>query len=544
VSGPAVTVLIPAYNCGPYVAESVGSALTQTFRDREVLVIDDGSTDDTAARLAPFASRIRYVRQDNQGIVAARNRGIELARGRYVALLDADDIWLPSFLERTIARLEADARAAVAYSWWGYIDESSKVLPELFRKGADGDVLEPLFMTCFVTPSCTVLRRGALDSVGAYDPAARRAEDYDLLLRIAAAGYHFALVPETLMQYRVRPGSLSHDIAGMAAGVLAAVRRAGGHDRYRALGADLVDRAVRNHQLAWAGAHFRHREWPEGAALLEPVVAATPELLSSLGFHLGLMTAMLPVGHRTPANLAARLPEMVNASQQALDTLFARDKLAGRTELARRARATLWLAAAVAGPRRRMLTATSYVLRPLLGDPGTVPRLATSVLVQRRHRARAARPPGRALGRTSSRARPPSASSFPRTTAPTTWARRSRALGRRRGATGRSSSSTTDRRTGRPLWPHATTACGTSARRTPGTSRRAIAALPKREAGMWRSSTATMPGGPTRSRNRWPCLRRIPTRRSWRAASPWSIRPAPRSPRRPRRCPRSSASTM
>jgi len=109
-----VSVIIPAFNGAEFVAAAIESALAQTYADTEVITIDDGSTDETAAVLERFGSRIRVIRQPNRGLAAARNAGIALAGGEYVALLDADDTWEPAFLELAVARLAPAGRS------WGY----------------------------------------------------------------------------------------------------------------------------------------------------------------------------------------------------------------------------------------------------------------------------------------------------------------------------------------------------------------------------------------------------------------------------------------
>ncbi|MGH8106872.1 MAG: glycosyltransferase family 2 protein, partial [Arenimonas sp.] len=106
-NAPAVSIIIPAYNLAPYIAETLDSVFAQTCRDFEIIVINDGSTDDTEERIAPYRNRIVYIRQENRGVMAARNVGLQAARGRYIALLDGDDLWLPNFLEVLVGMLEA-----------------------------------------------------------------------------------------------------------------------------------------------------------------------------------------------------------------------------------------------------------------------------------------------------------------------------------------------------------------------------------------------------------------------------------------------------
>ncbi|MGH2811490.1 MAG: glycosyltransferase family 2 protein, partial [Actinomycetota bacterium] len=104
---PRCSVVIPAYNVGPFVTEAVSSALGQTFADIEVIVVNDGSSDETAAVLEPLMERIVYLEQPNRGLAAARNRGMQQASGEFVAFLDADDFWMPGYLQRMVGLLES-----------------------------------------------------------------------------------------------------------------------------------------------------------------------------------------------------------------------------------------------------------------------------------------------------------------------------------------------------------------------------------------------------------------------------------------------------
>ncbi|MEK7831790.1 MAG: glycosyltransferase family A protein, partial [Acidobacteriota bacterium] len=112
---PAVSVIIPAYNLAPYIAETLDSLFAQTYRDFEAILVNDGSTDDTEERIAPYRDRLAYIRQENKGVMAARNAGLKAAHGRYIALLDGDDVLLPRFLEVLVGMLEADQTLSVAY---------------------------------------------------------------------------------------------------------------------------------------------------------------------------------------------------------------------------------------------------------------------------------------------------------------------------------------------------------------------------------------------------------------------------------------------
>src|SRR5215831_13288100 len=125
VSGPLVSAVIPTYNYARYVTGAVESVLAQSFDDLEIVVVDDGSTDETADTLRPFLDRIRYIRQGHRGLAAARNTGIRVARGPYVAFLDSDDLWLPEKVSVQIARLNGDPAVGLVYGEAVLFDEVS-----------------------------------------------------------------------------------------------------------------------------------------------------------------------------------------------------------------------------------------------------------------------------------------------------------------------------------------------------------------------------------------------------------------------------------
>jgi glycosyltransferase involved in cell wall biosynthesis len=207
---PAVSVVIATYNYGRYLAGAVESALGQTFRDFEVIVVDDGSTDDTGEVIAPYLRdpRVRYERTDHVGQPAAKNNGIGLARGRLIAFLDADDVWLPEKLEKQVALLRADPAIGVVYCRRLLIDEQGRSLafeqPVLHR----GRVLEAMFRTNFVCFSSALVDRRVFMHVGLFDESLPLAIDYDLWLRVAT-WYSFDYVDEPLVQYRTGHASLS-----------------------------------------------------------------------------------------------------------------------------------------------------------------------------------------------------------------------------------------------------------------------------------------------------------------------------------------------
>jgi glycosyltransferase involved in cell wall biosynthesis len=200
-----VSVVIPAYNAAAYLGETLRSVQAQTYRNIEILVVDDGSTDDTAAVAARFG--VRSLTQPNQGQAAARNAGIRAANGRYIALLDADDLWEPEKLQLQVALLEQTGLA------WAYCDgyefasdtgQTSYQFSGVYTLHA-GDILRPLLLVNCIVAATPLIRRDVFDAVGGFDeaPLLRRREDWDMWLRIAAR-YPVGVVARPLVRYRVR----------------------------------------------------------------------------------------------------------------------------------------------------------------------------------------------------------------------------------------------------------------------------------------------------------------------------------------------------
>jgi glycosyltransferase involved in cell wall biosynthesis len=203
---PRVDVIIPVYNSAATVAESVESVLGQTFTDFNVIAVDDGSTDTSAEVLSRYTGRIRVLAQPNRGLSAARNAGVRLGSAEYAAFLDADDIWEPPMLERTVAALDRLPHAVLAYSDVAVVDSSGRPLNVALVSNSLGRApqLDDLFVSLWpIMPSAVVMRRSVFDAIGGFSEAFRNLgyEDVFMWMRARELG-EFAYLPEPLVRWR------------------------------------------------------------------------------------------------------------------------------------------------------------------------------------------------------------------------------------------------------------------------------------------------------------------------------------------------------
>jgi GT2 family glycosyltransferase len=232
---PTFTIAMPAYNSSQTIGAAIRSVLAQTRSDFELVVVDDGSSDDTTAQVARFEDeRVRLVRQENSGPGAARNLAIIAGRGRYVSMLDSDDLWLPTYLESMAAVLDAHPDVGLAYTDAWVLDDATRRIRRTtamhYQHPPRDPPLDPLeFLALllkrgnFVFTSTTV-RHTALEQVGLFEAALKPAEDFGLWLRIVAGGFPAMRTPGNLAVYRKRPGSLSTNEAAILDGERESVR--------------------------------------------------------------------------------------------------------------------------------------------------------------------------------------------------------------------------------------------------------------------------------------------------------------------------------
>lgn len=210
---PVISIVIPVYNGSTTIQETIESVLKQTFQDFEIIIINDGSQDRTLEVISNFKdSRIQVFSFPNSGLAVSRNRGIAKATGKYIAFLDADDLWTPDKLQAQWQALQDNPEAAVAYSWTDYIDESSQFLFSGRHTTLNGDVYPELLVYNFLeNGSNPLVRKQALKEVGDFDASVNSAADHDMYLRLAAC-YPFACVSSPQILYRVSAQSMSANL--------------------------------------------------------------------------------------------------------------------------------------------------------------------------------------------------------------------------------------------------------------------------------------------------------------------------------------------
>jgi glycosyltransferase involved in cell wall biosynthesis len=253
---PTVEVIIPAYNTARYLQAAIDSVISQTFEDWRILLVDDGSTDNTADLVAPYVERlgpkIKYIKQNNQGLPAARNTAIRNSTAEFLALLDADDVWLPSRLSESLKSFQDRPSAGLSYGLVTMIDGEGVLMDTFAGNGrhAEGKIATYIYRRKIELPCPTItFRRKCVDEVGFFDETMRATEDRDLWLRIALR-YEVAFVSKVIAYYRKPPNSMSTDPERMLKSQLQFIRK-----HYGSPGCGLYAR-----QVALGRAHKQHAE--------------------------------------------------------------------------------------------------------------------------------------------------------------------------------------------------------------------------------------------------------------------------------------------
>ncbi len=281
------SVIIPVYNAEAYIEQTLQSVFAQSFHDFEVIVVDDGSTDRTADRVQAFSHHpgLRYVYQDNAGPAAARNTGLMLAEGQFLAFLDSDDLWLPHKLEAHWERLQASPQMGLSFNWFEVFYDrpgdrpGGQHLAPWFAPPAEPTLqwVDFLQRNWTGTSSTVVVRAECVKGQPGFDARFRTGEDYQLWLTIAQAGWEIGFVPEALTVYRKRPSSLTVNYVQIALDELLVMQDAVQHcDPALKPAAEL---AVRRRWVDVAWAYLRSRQVGLAWQSIQKGYAAIPQFV-------------------------------------------------------------------------------------------------------------------------------------------------------------------------------------------------------------------------------------------------------------------------
>lgn len=210
-----ISIIIPTTNRASVLKEAIDSVLEQSYRDFELIVVDDGSTDETPQLLSQYGDKIKVIRQENKGVSAARNSGIAASQGEWIAFLDSDDLWKPQKLEKQVEWLKAHPQVRICHTDEIWIRNGTRVNPMKKHAKPAGWIFEKCLPFCVVSPSSVLIHKSVLESVGPFDETLPACEDYDLWLRVAAK-FPFGFVAQKLIVKRGgHSDQLSHQFWGL-----------------------------------------------------------------------------------------------------------------------------------------------------------------------------------------------------------------------------------------------------------------------------------------------------------------------------------------
>jgi glycosyltransferase involved in cell wall biosynthesis len=212
-----VSVVIPNYNYAHYLREAIDSVLSQTYPELEVIVVDDGSSDNSPEVLASYGERIKSVFQKNQGVSAARNNGVAASTGEFIAFLDADDSWLPTKVEKQVAIFRSDPTIGLVHVAVNEVDAAGNSLLERYE-GLKGNIAGELLMLkragILGGGSGLMVTREVFVEVGGFDPGLSTSADWDFFYQVSSR-YRVGFVPELLLRYRIHSTNMHANVAAM-----------------------------------------------------------------------------------------------------------------------------------------------------------------------------------------------------------------------------------------------------------------------------------------------------------------------------------------
>lgn len=217
MKSPAVSVIIPTYNRANFISQTLDSVWRQTFSDYEIIVVDDGSTDNTAQILASYGDRLQVIKlEENTGPSISRNIALGVARGEFIALLDSDDLWYPEMLATTVAHLNKHSKTDIVCGAWDYIDEFNHLIkpinkPSQLQAQIDADFLGFVATGNPFLVHALLIRRKCFDCCGMFDPTLKGGVDWDLWIRFAMHGHKVNMIDVPVARYRRHSGAITRD---------------------------------------------------------------------------------------------------------------------------------------------------------------------------------------------------------------------------------------------------------------------------------------------------------------------------------------------
>jgi len=362
-----VSIIVPCHNGARFLAEALDSALAQTHPATEVIVVDDGSVDDTPAVLTRYAGRVRLLRQSrNRGPSAARNVGLRVARGEYVAFLDADDRFLPDKIARQAAVLDARPDVGLVYSGWRFIDEQGRMLPGEGRPRGEGDLLPALLLGNPIHPLAAVVRRALVDEVGGFDETLRGCEDWDLFLRLSRHGMRWASVEAALGEYRVHPAQSHGQTRMMLASAIRVLERFFADSDLPPALREMEGQAFQAAYLRGAADCYRAGLEADAARAFHAAARARPDFLGEPASLRGFCRGLMPTGVQHQDVVVTHWRAVTRTLRRAMRTLFQRPGL--EPEIAARRGRARWAALRVAArlARKRLRS----LMGPARAGPG------------------------------------------------------------------------------------------------------------------------------------------------------------------------------
>lgn len=287
---PLVSIIVPTYNHGQYLGDAIESVLAQTYSNIEIIVVDDGSTDNTREVAASFGDKIQYLWQHNRGLCAARNSGIDIANGTYIGLLDADDMLEPEYCSWLVSALLAFPDAEGIICGYRFVDEKKQPLPQVEARCISPNELHTILLGGnFLVPESIIVHRRCYENVGPFDLSLTACEDWDMWLRISAS-HKIISTERVLTRHRVLPDSMSSDPMRMLNNRLAVLQKHVGPEPANENDGSVAERRTYGHAYFTSAIEYMQKgdlgntlEFLRKAASIYPEILASVDTFYELG---------------------------------------------------------------------------------------------------------------------------------------------------------------------------------------------------------------------------------------------------------------------